>query len=82
MQQMLRRRHLEQAEHGVAYVEAMPPVVVCDVTVTLPHCVHPPGQCLREGDREMVGITQRTRSGKRQSDVHEKCYFRGLLDKL
>ena len=46
-QQMSCRCYLEQAEHGVAYVEAVPPVVVGDGTVPLPHCVHPPGQCLR-----------------------------------
>ena len=40
--------YLEQAEHGVAHVEAVPPVVVGDGTVTLPHCVHPPRQRLRE----------------------------------
>ena len=38
--------YLEQAEHGVADVEAMPPVMVGDGTVTLPHCVHPLGQRL------------------------------------
>lgn len=44
---MLCGRYLQQAEHGVAYVEAVPPVVVGDGTVTLPHCVHPFGQRLR-----------------------------------
>lgn len=39
--------YLQQAEHGVADIEAVPPVVVSDGTVTLPHGVHPPGQCLR-----------------------------------
>lgn len=41
--------YLQQAEHGVAHVEAVPPVVVGDGTVTLPHCVHPSGQRLRGG---------------------------------
>lgn len=44
---MLCGRYLQQTEHGVAYVEAMPPVVVGDGTVTLPHGVHPSGQRLR-----------------------------------
>ncbi len=52
MRQMLRGRYLQQAEHGVAHVEAVPPVVVGDVAVTLPHCVHPPGQRLG-GDKVM-----------------------------
>lgn len=43
--------YLQQAEHGVAYVEAMPPVVVGDGSVALPHCVHPSGQCLVWGGR-------------------------------
>lgn len=49
---MLRRHYLQQAEHSVADIEAMPPVVVGDGTVTLPHCVHPPGQSLRGSEGE------------------------------
>lgn len=48
-EQMLCEPYLQQAEHGVAYIEAMPPVVVGDGPVALPHCVHPSGQGLVRG---------------------------------
>lgn len=43
--------YLQQAEHGVAHVEAVPPVVVGDGAVTLPHRVHPSGQRLSRRSR-------------------------------
>ena len=57
--------YLQQAEHGVAHVEAVPPVVVGDVTVALPDGVHPLGQRLRgrggarEGGLRCVGMNER-----------------------
>lgn len=56
--------YLQQAEHGVAYVEAVPPVVIGDGPVTLPHCVHPSGQ--RLGWREGGGGDYRTERKRRQ----------------
>lgn len=53
---LLRRSHLKQAEHSVAYVETVPPVVVGNGTVTLPHGVHPLGQRLRGKGRVIIRI--------------------------
>lgn len=62
--------YLEQTEHGVAYVEAMPPVVVGDITVTLPHCVHPPCQRLT--------VVEKT---QKENDVYHMCQTQGLWAK-
>lgn len=51
---MLCRPYLQQAEHSVAYVETVPPVVVGNGTITLPHGVHPPGQRLRGEGRVRI----------------------------
>ncbi len=62
---MLCGHYLQQAEHSVAYVEAVPPVVVGDGTVTLPHCVHPSGQRLgkRDGVCSESRVKKKTRHG-------------------
>lgn len=46
-------RYLQQAEHGVPYVEAVPPVVVGDVTVSLANGVHPSCQNLHDRREKM-----------------------------
>lgn len=50
------RPYLQQAEHGVAHIEAVPPVVVRDAAVTLPHCVHPLGQRLGKRIFALLGF--------------------------
>lgn len=77
--------YLEQTEHGVAYVEAMPPVVVGDITVTLPHCVHPPCQRLtgKESWRRHRKRMMYTTCVKRKAcgpNVAQQVILRGLQE--
>lgn len=44
---MRSQSHKQQGEHGLSNVEAVPPVVVGDVTVSLANGVHPSCQGLR-----------------------------------
>lgn len=81
---MLGEPHLQQAEHGVAYVEAMPPVVVGDGPVALPHCVHPSGQCLVWGGRVIVEQKRKEQTkacyswGNPHHCSHSMLFFRGI----
>lgn len=69
--------YLQQAEHGVAYVEAVPPVVIGDGPVTLPHCVHPFGQ--RLGWREGRGGYRIEQKGREEETRGFQCDVAVLL---
>lgn len=50
----------QQREHGLSNIEAMSPVVVGDVTVSLADCIHPPCQGLQRIYREKRFCKQMT----------------------
>lgn len=49
--------HQQQSEHGLSDVEAVPPVVIGDVTVSFPNCVHPSCQDLHDEKRTRLHVT-------------------------